>query len=69
MFERKDCTYLSRASFRHSTLLALCEKIRLGWKGLARTNTLAYYEHLPITDAKSFKTLGLGPTVISLLCP
>jgi hypothetical protein len=26
-------------------LLALSEKIRLGWKGLTRTNTLAYYEN------------------------
>ncbi len=25
--------------------LALLENIRLGWKGLAGTNTLAYYEH------------------------
>ncbi len=27
--------------------------IRLGWKGLPRTNTLAYYKHSQITEEKS----------------
>jgi hypothetical protein len=34
--------------------LALPANIRLGWKGLPRTNTLAYYENLQITPVKSF---------------
>jgi hypothetical protein len=32
--------------------------IRLSWKGLPGTNTLAYYENLQITDVKFFITLG-----------
>jgi hypothetical protein len=32
--------------------------IRLGWKGVEVTNTVAYYEHFKITDAVSFITLG-----------
>jgi hypothetical protein len=35
-------------------LLALPANIRLGWKGLPGTNTLAYYGNLKITAAKSF---------------
>ncbi len=38
--------------------LTLLANIRLGWKGLLRTNTLAYYERLQITDVKSFITMG-----------
>jgi hypothetical protein len=34
--------------------------IRLGWKGLSETNTLAYKENSKITDVKSFITLGPG---------
>jgi hypothetical protein len=40
--------------------------IRLGWKGLPGTNTLAYYENSLITDRKSFITLGPGGNVIKL---
>jgi len=36
---------------------ALLGNIRLGWKGLPRTNTPAYYKHLYITAIKSFITL------------
>jgi hypothetical protein len=32
--------------------------IKLGWKSLQVTNTLAYYENSYITDKKSFITLG-----------
>jgi hypothetical protein len=32
--------------------------IRLGWKGLSGSNTLAYYENLLITTVKSF--IGLA---------
>ncbi len=39
--------------------LALFAIIRLGWKGMPGTNTIAYYESLQITDRKSFITLGL----------
>ncbi len=35
-------------------LLASPTKIRLGWKGLPRSNTLAYYENPLITTVKSF---------------
>ncbi len=41
-------------------VLALATNIRLDWKGLPGTNSLTYYEHLEITDVKSFKTLALG---------
>jgi hypothetical protein len=41
-------------------LLALPKNIRLGWKGLSGTNTLAYYKHLYITGFKSFVTLTPG---------
>jgi hypothetical protein len=39
----------------------------LGWKGLPGSNTIAYYEHLLITDINSFITLCPGPIVIKLL--
>ncbi len=32
--------------------------IRLDWKALSGTNTVAYYEYLYILDVKSFLTLG-----------
>jgi hypothetical protein len=37
--------------------LAIPTYIRLGWKDLQGTNTLAYYKHSLIVDVKSF-TLG-----------
>jgi hypothetical protein len=43
--------------------------IRLGWKGLPGTNTLAYYTQILITTVKSFITLTPGqsfPLVILL---
>jgi hypothetical protein len=39
-------------------LLALSEEIRPDWKGLTRTNTLAYYEHLQISDIKRLDEAG-----------
>jgi hypothetical protein len=30
------------------------------WKGLPRTNATTYYEHLQITDVKSFIVMGLA---------
>ncbi len=33
--------------------------IIVSWRDLPRTNTLAYYERLSITDVKSFTTLAL----------
>jgi hypothetical protein len=33
--------------------------MRLGWKGLPGTKTLAYYENLYITAVKSFLATGL----------
>jgi hypothetical protein len=35
-------------------LLALPKNIRLGWKGLQGTNSLAYYVHLENTAVKKF---------------
>jgi hypothetical protein len=40
--------------------VALLANIRLGWKRLRETNTLAYYEHSYITVVKSFMTLAPG---------
>jgi hypothetical protein len=37
---------------------------RQGWKGLPGTNTLAYYENLPITAVKSFIGLAHGALVM-----
>jgi len=45
---------------------ALPANIRLGWKGLPGTNTLAFYEHSSIAEANSFITLRPGPNVIKL---
>jgi hypothetical protein len=36
----------------------LTTNIRLGWKGLPGTSTLAYYKHSKITTVKSFITFG-----------
>jgi hypothetical protein len=38
----------------YGRFLASPTNIRLGWKGLPWTNTLAYYENLLITTVKSF---------------
>jgi hypothetical protein len=38
-------------------LLALPVNIRLGWKGLLGTNTLAYCEHVYTADVKSVITI------------
>jgi hypothetical protein len=42
-------------------LRALPTNIRLGWKVLTRTDTVAYYEHSQITAVKSFMRLDQGP--------
>ncbi len=49
-------------------LLASPTNIRLGWKGLPGTNTLAYYENLQIMAVKSFilRAPGLRLTNLSL---
>jgi hypothetical protein len=41
-------------------VLALTTNIRLEWKGLAETNTLAYYIHLLIKAVKRIITLALA---------
>ncbi len=47
MFVGKAGAYPSEAGFTlKGSLLALPTSIRLGWKGLPETNTLASYEHL-----------------------
>jgi hypothetical protein len=47
---------------------ALPANIRLGWKGLPGTNTLAYYENPYITAVRSFTVqapgIGWGSTVV-----
>jgi hypothetical protein len=45
MFVGNARAYLSEAPFRCFTLGALPTNIRLGWKGLPGTSTLAYYEN------------------------
>jgi hypothetical protein len=40
--------------------LSLPVNIRLGWKGLSGTNTLAYYKNPQITVIKS--VFGIGPS-------
>ncbi len=44
----------------HSTcrILALLKNIGQGWKWLALTNSLAYYDRAKITGVKSFLVLG-----------
>jgi hypothetical protein len=49
-----------KGSSLYGRLLALTTNIRLGLKGLLGTNTLAYYEHSLIMDAKCFITFGQG---------
>ncbi len=56
--------YLKDASLGYA--LALLTYIRLGWKGLLRTNTLDYYEHSYITDPKSFVTLVPGIQIVQI---
>jgi hypothetical protein len=67
MFAGKAGAYPSEEPFRfhsspHSTppllgrLLALLKNIRLGWKGLAGANALAYYEKVQL-----MKSLNLRP--------
>ncbi len=46
--------------------LALPTNIRLGWRGLPGTNTLAYYENPEITVVKSLIVLTPGACVIKL---
>ena len=48
--------HLSGAPLRglYGKLLASPINIRLGWKGLSETNTLAYYKYPYITAVKSF---------------
>ncbi len=50
MFAVKAVAYPSEAPFRY---LASPTNIRLGWKGLPGTNTLAYYKNPLITAVKS----------------
>jgi len=48
MFFSKARAFLSEVSYRcflKGKLLALASNIRLGWKGLSETNTLAYFTH------------------------
>ncbi len=42
------------------------ENIRLGWRGLSGTNTLACYENPEITAVKSFIVQAPGPNVVML---
>ncbi len=49
MFVSKARTYLSEAPFTQANAPALYSNIKLGCKGLPRTNTLAYLAHLQVT--------------------
>jgi hypothetical protein len=44
---------------------ALAPNFRLGWKGLAEANTLAYEENSYLTGVKSFITLAPGLAFVS----
>jgi hypothetical protein len=46
-----------RGALLQVRLLALPTNIKLGWKCLPVTNTLAYYENSKVTAVKSFITL------------
>jgi hypothetical protein len=52
-----------------SRLLALRTNIRLGWKSLPGSNTLAYNEKSLIVDKKSLIILKPGPNVIKHFLP
>jgi hypothetical protein len=45
--------------------LALFTDIKLGWKGLPGTSTLAFSKKLLIADVKSFITLARGPMLFN----
>ncbi len=60
MFAGKAGAYPSEGASLLGRLLASPTNLRLGWKGLPRTNTLAYYESLKITTVKSFIVQGPG---------
>jgi hypothetical protein len=62
MFAGKAGAYSSGTPFKDPTirgiiLLDLPTNIRLGWKSVPGTDTLAYYEDSKITAVKSFITL------------
>jgi hypothetical protein len=52
-----------------SQVLASVTDIRIGWRGLPGTNTVAYYENTSITNVKSFIIFSPGPNVIKHFCP
>jgi hypothetical protein len=52
--------------YTESILLDLPANIRLDWKGLPQTNTLAYYENSKIRVVKCFVTLAPGVKPIKL---
>jgi hypothetical protein len=63
MFASKTGAYTSVIPFGftfYGRLLFLRTNIRLGRKGLRKTNTLAHSEHLLITVVERFIRLGLG---------
>jgi hypothetical protein len=62
--EPTQVKHLSRATLQ-GRLLALPTN-RLGWRGLSRRNTLAYYENSLIKAVKSFTTLCPGAKVMTL---
>jgi hypothetical protein len=49
-------THLKDASYRLAQ--ASLANIKLGWKGLLGTNTLAYYEQFQIADLNKFDNVG-----------
>jgi hypothetical protein len=56
---------LSDASFL-GKLLMFPENVRLDWKVIASTNTLAYLASSTVTKEKCFITLTPGPNIIKL---
>ncbi len=72
MFVVRAIAYFSEVPFRCSTFwgkyLASPANIRLSWKGLPGTNTLAYYEKVLLTVVKSFITLAPDEKCYEMFC-
>ncbi len=67
MFGGKDTAYPGVEHLKGASLSyvrALLKNIRLGWKGMPRTNTLAYCAHLEVM--KKVKFCEYGPRIIKV---
>jgi hypothetical protein len=67
MFAVKGGAYPGGAYLK-GELLTLPSNIILGWKGLPRTNTLAYFGHLKVMKGKKACEFGYMSLYILCLC-